>query len=253
MVATALQRVPSGGVTPHSGPIWAQAYDRLRERVATLDLVPGQALSEKELAAGLNISRTPVREALIRLSEDGLIDIYPQFGTFVAPIRTAAVLSAQFIRRSLECALAEAAARRNDGAAIARMMALIGEQRRALRARDDAAFFSLDERMHEAMAAAAGHPLAWGTIQQSKIHLDRVRRLLLPGDLKTRRLVEEHERILAAVHAGDPGRAGEAMRVHLDGLLGDLDDLARRHPELFAEAGGQRPARRRAGLIKEET
>ena len=239
-----------GADSPRPGPIWAQAHDRLRDEIVSLGLLPGQALSEKELATDLAISRTPVREALIRLSEDGLVDIYPQVGTFVAPIRMAAVLSAQFVRSHLECALAGAAATRKDATSLARMMEFVVEQRRAVRARDDAAFFMADERMHETMAAAAGHPPAWAIVQQAKIHLDRVRRLLLPGDLKTRRLVLEHERILDAVRVGDPSGAAEAMRVHLDGLLGNLDELAHRHPEFFAAAATQRPARRRT-LMKE--
>jgi DNA-binding GntR family transcriptional regulator len=225
-------------------PIWAQVHERLRDLIASMRLAPGLALSEKTLAAELRVSRTPVREALIRLSEEGLVDIYPQFGSFVAPIRMSAVMHAQFVRSALECAVARAAAERGDVTSIDLVERVIVEQDRAARASDDAAFFELDERMHEALAAAAGQGLVWSTVQQAKIHLDRIRRLLLPSDLKVRHLVGEHRRILDAIKAGDAAAAVEAMRLHLEGLQAGLKDLSRQHPDLFAERH-ERPAGRR--------
>src|SRR4051812_2280005 len=80
------------------------AYDRLRAAIVTADLEPGRQLSETELAGRLGISRTPVREALVRLRDDRLVEVVPQLGTFVARIRDSAVADAQFIREALECA-----------------------------------------------------------------------------------------------------------------------------------------------------
>lgn len=231
-------------------PIWAQVYDRLRARIAAMNLAPGLALSEKTLAAELRVSRTPVREALIRLSEEGLVDIYPQFGSFVAPIRMSAVLHAQFVRSALECALAEAAAKRGDATAIAAVESIIIGQERAVLASDDTRFFELDEHMHETLALAAGQGSVWPTIQQSKIHLDRVRRLLLPSDLKVRHLVGEHRRILDAIKQGNRKAAAEAMRLHLEGLQAGLQDLSRQHPDLFVERH-ERPAGRRTQQRRE--
>jgi DNA-binding GntR family transcriptional regulator len=236
----------SGG---QARPIWAQVYERLRDLIAAMTLAPGLALSEKTLAVELRVSRTPVREALIRLSEEGLVDIYPQFGSFVAPIRMSAVLRAQFIRGALECALAQAAAQRGDAVAIDAVESIIIDQEKATRASDDGLFFELDERMHKTLAFAAGQASVWPVVQQAKIHLDRVRRLLLPGDLKVRHLVGEHRRILDAIKHGDRGAAAEAMRVHLEGLQSGLKDLSHQHPDLFSERherpAGRRPQQRR--------
>jgi DNA-binding GntR family transcriptional regulator len=233
-----------------STPIWAQVYERLRDLIAAMTLAPGLALSEKTLADELGVSRTPVREALIRLSDDGLIDIYPQFGSFVAPIRMSAVLHAQFVRVALECALAEVAAQRGDKTAIGAIESIIIDQGKAVRASDDAMFFELDERMHEALAVAAGQGLVWPIVQQAKTHLDRVRRLLLPGDLKVRHLVGEHQSILEAVKRGDSSGAGVAMRAHLEGLQAGLLALSRRRADLFMERH-DRPTGRRKQLRHE--
>jgi DNA-binding GntR family transcriptional regulator len=236
--------------TSRSRPIWAQVYERLRDLIAAMTLAPGLALSEKTLAAELGVSRTPVREALIRLSEDGLIDIYPQFGSFVAPIRMSAVLRAQFVRSALECALAQSAAQRGDMAAIGAVERIIIDQGKAVRASDDAMFFELDERMHEALAVAAGQALVWPIVQQAKTHLDRVRRLLLPGDLKVRHLVGEHQSILEAVKRGDSSGAEAAMRAHLEGLQAGLPALSRQRPDVFMERH-DRPMGRRKQLRQE--
>jgi len=82
-----------------------QIYERLRRAITTLELAPSESVSEKDLAQKLGVSRTPVREALIRLADEGLIDVLPQRGTFVAPIRLQDVEDAQFIREALEVAV----------------------------------------------------------------------------------------------------------------------------------------------------
>src|SRR3954465_11416261 len=89
-----------------------QVYDRLRASIVTAELEPGRQLSENELAGRLGVSRTPVREALVRLRDDRLVEIVPQLGTFVAPISDRAVGDAQFVREALECAALRAAAPR---------------------------------------------------------------------------------------------------------------------------------------------
>src|SRR4051794_27041342 len=81
----------------------SQVYTIIREAIVSLRLLPGQALSENELATQYGVSRTPVREALIRLAGDGLVEVVPQLGTFVSRISELDVREAQFIREVLEC------------------------------------------------------------------------------------------------------------------------------------------------------
>ena len=109
----------------------ARIYDALRDRIVALELPPGSALPEKEFAESFGVSRTPVREALLRLAEDQLVDIYPQSGTFVAPIRVSVVLDAMVIRDALERFAARAAAARVGAAEIAALDANLARQRAA--------------------------------------------------------------------------------------------------------------------------
>lgn len=97
------------GIDPKQ-PIGAQVYALLKKMICNLSLQPNEALSEKELSVRLGVSRTPVREALIRLADETLVDVFPQRGTFVSPIRTNEVLEAQFLRETLETAVVRRAA-----------------------------------------------------------------------------------------------------------------------------------------------
>lgn len=225
-------------------PIWAQVYALLRDAIAQMTLLPGRNLSEQDIALALGISRTPVREALIRLSEEGLVDIYPQYGTFVAPIRVPAVMEAQFIRDSLECAIVRKVAERPDDALLEKIDDLIKKQARAVKAGDHQAFYDLDERMHEAFSIAGNREGVWRFIQSAKVHVDRVRRIILPRDLRFGSLIDQHNAILAGISKGSPAAAAAAMHEHLDGVLRGLPQAQAAFPEYFEQSDApQRPQR----------
>lgn len=211
----------------------ARAYGLLRARIASLALIPGSVLSEKDVVAELNISRTPVREAFLRLAEEGLLDIYPQSGTFVAPIRLSAILHAAFVRDSLECSIVRVVARKRSKIFLEALHERIARQWAAVRAGDAAAFFEEDERMHQSFAEEAGYGQLWRLVDSAKLHIDRVRRLILPEELGIRNLVEEHEKIAQAITTTDAETAAAAMHDHLDGIVRGLDSLAQRYPDYF--------------------
>ena len=118
-----------------AGPASRQVYRALRDAIISPELAPGQRLSENELAERLAVSRTPVREALIRLRDERFVQIVPQLGTFVTRISTAAVQDAQFIRESLECAAVRLAATRAEPGDIAALAGVRAPPGRGLRAR----------------------------------------------------------------------------------------------------------------------
>src|SRR2546423_9074673 len=82
-------------------------YLKLRQMVLTLELAPGAAVSENELAASLGVSRTPVRESLIMLAQEGLVQVFPKIGSFVSRVDPAQVADAQFLREAVELASLE--------------------------------------------------------------------------------------------------------------------------------------------------
>ncbi len=212
-----------------------QIYTLLKRAIISLELPPNQPISEQEVASTLTISRTPVREAFIRLSEEGLLNAYPQFGTFVAPIRMEALLEAQFLREAVECATARRAAEIIDPAKAVRLRAVMEKLRAALTAADWAAFHSLDEETHYEICVASGMPGLARTVEQARAHLDRVRYLILPDIATNHRVINQHGAIIEAICQGQPDAAYAAMQIHMRDIINHLPELKQRHPAFFEE------------------
>jgi GntR family transcriptional regulator, rspAB operon transcriptional repressor len=151
------------------------AYKELRHRIVSLKLPPGSPLSENELAEHLSVSRTPVRESLILLAEEGLVQVFPQLGTFVSRVDTEKVADAQFVREAIEVASLKDAVRDRSDDDIARLRDNLAAQSEPDLSMDD--FFELDEKFHQALLTAGGHAAAWRSVESAKAHLDRARRL----------------------------------------------------------------------------
>src|SRR5215475_5885788 len=207
-------------------------YRVLRQDVVTLRLKPGTRLSENELAARFGTSRAPVREALIRLAEEGLIDVRPQRGSFVSRISLAAMEQARLVREALEVVIIRRAAETKlSKSALKACDAAIAGQ---LEARDDPERFTqCDDEFHRAFAEAASLGGIWSIIEREKVQFDRVRILSLPHVTPVDVLIGQHRAILAAVLDGDPDQAEKAIRTHLSEVLRIADDLAIRHPDLI--------------------
>src|ERR1700736_1595843 len=186
-----------------AGPAGRQVYRALRDAIITTELEPGQRISENELAERLAVSRTPIREALIRLRDERFVQIVPQLGTFVTRISAAAVEDAQFIRESLECAAVRLAATRADPGDIAAVAGLVRRQGEVSEHGDHDRFALLDDEFHAAICEIAGHSVAWEVAQRVKGHLNRVRRLSLPQPRYLEEMVSEHGQLLEALAQGD--------------------------------------------------
>ncbi|MFE6961911.1 GntR family transcriptional regulator [Streptomyces sp. NPDC057696] len=226
----------------------ARVHTLLRARITSLELLPGAPLSENELAAELDVSRTPVREALILLGEESLVDVFPKLGTFVSRISVDAVLEAQFMREALELAALREAVTKSGAQDIAALRAILDAQRAALKAGDADVFFEQDEAFHRRLMEASGHRTLWRTVATAKAHLDRARRLSLPLPHRIETLVDEHTAVVDALEQRDAARAEEALRGHLQGVFDDIGTIRASHPELFAdphEQPGSAPARPR--------
>ncbi|WP_232665491.1 GntR family transcriptional regulator [Pseudonocardia sp. TRM90224] len=216
-------------------------YELLRRKVLTLELPPGAALSENELATSLGVSRTPVRESLILLAEEGLVQVFPQVGSFVSRVDPQRVADAQFLREAVELAALDDLPGALDEDVIAELRANVEEQHRPGIAIEE--FFELDEAFHHGLLRLSGHASAWSTVVSAKAHLDRARRLGLIESAVTP-FVEQHVEILQAVLDGDLSRARDTMRTHLRAVFEDVERIRARAPELFAQDGGPTPVRR---------
>lgn len=211
-------------------------YAALREAIVSLALAPREALSENELARQLSVSRTPVREALKKLADEGLVEIYPQTGTFVARIDMEAVEEAQFIREAIEVAVIGRAARMATDADVAELNALLARQSDANARGDLEAFYAADEALHAAFSKICGFKNTWRTARAVKTHLDRVRRLSLPLPQQIDALIAQHAAVVAAVAEHQPAAAQRHLRKHLREVLRSAPVVMDRHPEYFATA-----------------
>lgn len=222
-----------------SGPVAREIYAALRQQIMSAELMPGTAISEVQFSEQLGVSRTPVREVFRRLSDEGLLRIVPQVGTFVAPIQLRAVYDSQFVRETLECRTVALAAANVTPQARDELEDFLTLQRRAIRDKDMARFFEADDGMHTCLIALGGYPAIWELIQGVKAQLDRVRYLSLESGDWLHRIFEQHERIVARVIEGDAAGAEAAMREHLQSVFLTIERLALNKPELFEGSRGR--------------
>lgn len=216
-------------------------YQALRRKILTLELPPGSALSENDLAAALGVSRTPVRESFILLIEEGLVQVFPQVGSFVSRVDPAKVRDAQFIREAIELASLADIPADPDPDQVAALQDNIARQHAPGIDVED--FFALDEEFHHGLLGLGGHADVWSTVVAAKGHLDRARRLGLQANESTVRFADEHAAVLDAVLAGDAEQARDRMRAHLRSVFSDIEKIRARSPELFA-TGDSVPVRR---------
>ncbi len=207
-------------------------HDIIRDEIITLRLMPGAKVSENELGRRFNTSRTPVREALLRLVDEGLVKVWPQRGTLITPISLRAVRRARFVREAIEVAVFRKAA--IDGlpeAVLARLDAIMAEQEAA---REDAIRFTeADDAFHHAFADGISVGDIWAVLEREKAQFDRLRFLSLPNVTPVSVLIEQHEKMIAAVRARDPEAAEQAVRHHLSEVLKVTEQLSARYPDFI--------------------
>ncbi|SNY42801.1 GntR family transcriptional regulator [Paractinoplanes atraurantiacus] len=190
-------------------------YDSLRSAVLEHVMKPGDRLNIDALARDLEVSPTPVREALARMESEGLVRKRPLAGYTVSPLLTRDEFNDMFdMRLLLECAAARWAATR---ATPEQRSALTAAAARTVEGGDDrtwhAAFTALDAHLHDLVAEASGSPLLRESITRLHAHLHLHRRYFPYA--QTAVTNDEHQQIAAAVENADPDAADEAMRLHL--------------------------------------
>lgn len=208
-------------------------YEQLHAGISRMTLVPGTPLQEKALTERFGVSRTPVREALIRLAEEGLVDIFPQSGTFVSRVPIDSIPEAVVIRQALEDAAIKRTAKIAGPADLSRLDAILSQQRRLAEIDDFDAFHEADEAFHEAIVRIAGYPTMPRLLRQVKVQINRARRLTLPVEGRMRHVVGEHDVIRDAIGCHDVSAARAAMKSHLSAVIPDAVRLQLQYPDYF--------------------
>ena len=215
----------------HAAP---QVFERLRDLIVSLQLAPGTVLSRAELAGQFGLSQTPIRDALIKLGEEGLVDIFPQHATVVSRIDAAAAVQAQFLRRSIEAEVVLTLTGRADALLLSQLRAQIDVQTALMGSTAYLEFIAADRAFHRLMYVAAGVPDLFDLVRKHSGHVDRLRMLNLPTLGKQRAIVRDHRRIADAIASGDAQAAQTSLRDHLSGTLGQIDAIRSAHPDYFA-------------------
>lgn len=208
-------------------------YRDLKRDIVSLTLVPGAAVSEKDLMQRYGVSRTPVREAVLRLAEERLVEVVPKSGTFVSRIPVSALREALVARRALEAVTVRAAAEVASESQIMELRAIIQRQQEDADKGDEEAFHKSDEDFHAGLARAGNYRGIWEIIQQVKVHIDRYRLLTLPQPGRMKLIVQEHSAVVEAIARRDADGAVQKMEEHLNKLRLDIAIFRDMRPDYF--------------------
>ena len=212
-----------------------QVFERLRGMIISLELPPGSPLSRAALAARFGVSSTPVRDALMRLEEEGLIDVFPQYATVVSRVDVRLAQQAHFLRQAVELEIVRALALQHDDAAlVAELHATIARQQQSAKAGDFEQFMAADNEFHSQLYTAADKQDIWSLVRSRSGHIDRLRRMHLPSPGKAQDIVRHHRLIAKAIDAGEPDQAQRLLRTHLSGTLSELAHIRSRYPEYLS-------------------
>lgn len=212
-----------------------QVFDTLRAEIIALKLVPGAVLSRLELQERFGLSSTPIRDALMRLQEEGLVEVFPQHATVVSPIDIGRARQAQFLRRSVELELVRTLALAPDSTVVERLRSLVRQQTAFAELGEHEAFVNADQAFHRTMYEAVGVLDLLQLVRRQSGHIDRLRRLHLPVAGKMRQILSDHAAIVDAIAEGRADDAQRALRVHLSQSLDFVEALKASHPEYFRE------------------
>ncbi|WP_152658146.1 GntR family transcriptional regulator [Oceanobacillus sp. CFH 90083] len=209
-------------------------YDTLRESIMDLELPPGTAISEKEVAEELEVSRTPVREAFLRLTEDELLTVLPQRGSFVALIDLDHVEEARFLREQAEVGIIRLACEVFSEKHLEQLEQNLKEQKKARDENDENTLFVLDREFHRLLAEGTDKQRVWKVIQRMDTHSMRLRKLSMALKFNWEKLVDQHEAMVEAIKEKNQEKAEELIREHLALLIYDQKALRENYPDYFS-------------------
>lgn len=205
--------------TPTKAPpasLHDQAATRLRHMLVEGAIAPGAKLNERELCEVLQVSRTPLREALKRLAAEGLVDLLPNRGAVAVALTVDDVRHSFEVMAALEAQSGELACQRITTAELAEVQALHFEMLAAFTRRDLPAYYHLNARIHQAINDAARNPVLGDTYRRINARLQALRFRTNQDEDKWRAAVAEHEQMIAALAARDADTMRRVLTDHLN-------------------------------------
>ena len=208
-------------------------YDAIRKDIMNMTLEPGMNVSVQKLSERYGVSRTPVREAIVRLQQSGLVEIYPQRKTVVSKIDLDRIREELFIRTSLEAAVVDKFIHRCSELVGDTLQELINKQKKYMDKEHLTEFYSKDNRFHQLIFETAGQALAWKTAENVAFQYSRIR--ILHGKINgVASIIDGHERILAAVRRRDSEAMRKAVIEYPNNLLAQVKSMSKQYPHFFS-------------------
>ncbi len=204
----------------------------LKYNIVTLKLEPGSAISENELSKELNISRTPVREALIELTRLNILEILPQRGSYITKIDYDLVEESRFLRATVETAVYKLACQQITEDTLIRLERNLEDQKRVFAANDTDAFMELDNEFHRLVYEAVNKEWSYSIVKDQMIHFDRLRALSLVAAASEHTL-RDHEDLLYALKRRDAEMCELMVTRHLTRHQFEKEELKEKFPDYF--------------------
>ncbi len=213
-----------------------QVYSEIRRNIIDMEYKPGDSLSEKELSTDLGVSKTPVREAFIRLEKEGLLEILPQVGTFISKISINRVKEEKFLRESLEKANFEIFLDSYSEECILKLKQNIELQKLALKNENFSEFIHLDDEFHNIFYNQTKNLLSGNLVSEYCVNYQRMRLLSvsLSGDSGYLR-TDEHQKLIDSIISNDRTMVFKILDNHLKNLFATLDEVVYRYRDYFID------------------
>jgi len=208
-------------------------YRFLKFNIMQLKIAPGSALSEKDISQLLGVSRTPVREAFIQLSQEYLLDILPQKGTYVSLIDIENVKESKFLRETVEKAVIAIACLEFPTESFFELQSNMALQELCLKEKNYLKFYELDEALHKTIFIGCKKTRIWSMIQQMNTHYNRVRILNIAGGYDALPIIHQHQQLVSAIREKNVTLGMQTIGQHLDKMKFDIEDLRRDYTHYF--------------------
>lgn len=215
------------------GPLGQRVYTVLRNNILDMSFEPGMVLRKSALCEQLGVSRSPVAEALGKLSGEGLVDIIPQSATRVSQFSLSELREESFLREAVEVAAVAKVAEARTDEQLVKLTRNLRLQGLLINDNDVQGFFEADVHFHEMIMEFTGFTKVVAVAGQMSLQLRRARMLLLPENGRAAQALAEHLAILDAIAAQNVEAARASMSTHLRALIKRIVPLERRHPNYF--------------------
>lgn len=208
-------------------------YQTIKQQIINWELNPGTKISEKEVASQLKVSRTPVREAFLKLAQEELLGVYPQSGTIVSQIDLQLVEEGRFVREKIERAIVREACETFDPEQLFQLETNITMQELCLEKGSYHRLFELDEEFHRLLFEGCSKLRTWRMVRQMNSHFDRLRMLRLASNPDWKVVVSQHKAVFEYISERNAEKAEEAITAHLKLVNLEKEALKKRYPGYF--------------------